>query len=182
MIRRKHREYLKRIESSFDQKPRIFWSYHNAILHYKEKHSAAVTYKNITAKNPADKAELFNSYFTSVFVPSQSTFDMDTSLDSFDSNIQISYITLTPEYIAGCLNNLNISKTSALDGIPARMLKECSYQIAPNLRDFFNRYHSLFIGRLPSEWKPASATPIYLKNLKDPVELKTTDRFHCCLS
>ena len=107
LIRRKHREYLKRIESSFDRNPKIFWSYHKAVLHYKEKHSAAVTYKSITAKNPADKAELFNSYFTSVFA--QSAFDIDTSLDS-DSNTQISDITLTPKEIAGCLYNLNNSK------------------------------------------------------------------------
>ena len=58
----------------------------------KKNACAAFTYKNITAKNPADKAELSKSYFTSVFVPSQSTFDIDTSLDSFDSNTQISDI------------------------------------------------------------------------------------------
>ena len=85
LIRRKHREYLKRIESSLNQNPNIFWSYHKAILHYKEQHSAAVTYKRVTAINPAEKAELFNFYFTSVFVPSQSTFDFHSSLESFNS-------------------------------------------------------------------------------------------------
>ena len=37
----------------------------------------------------------FNSYFTSVFAPSQYTFGIDTNLDSFDSNTQISDITFT---------------------------------------------------------------------------------------
>ena len=124
--------------------------------------------KNITAKNLADKAELFNFYFTSVFVLLQSTFDIDTSLDSFDSNTQISDITLAPEEIAGCLYNLNISKTSGPDGIPARILKECSYQITPSLCNLFN--HWLFIGRLPSEWKSDNVTHIHKKNLKEPVE------------
>ena len=168
LIRRNHREYLKRIESSFNQNPKIFWSYHKAILHYKEQHSAAVTYKNVTAKNSAEKAELFNSYFTSVFVPSESTFDFHSSSDSFNSNTQISDITLTPEDVATCLYNLNISKASGPDGIPARILKECSYQIAPSLCHLFNL--SLYIGCLPLEWKSANVTPIHKKDLKEPVE------------
>ena len=158
---------MKRIESLFNQNPNIFWSYHKAILHYKEQHSAAVTYKSVTAINPAEKAELFNSYFTSVFVPSQSTCDFHSSLDSFNSNTQIFDITLTLEEVAGCLYNLNISKASGPDGIPVRILKECSYQIAPGLCNLLN--FLLFIGHLPFEWKSA-VTPIHKKDLKEPVE------------
>ena len=124
-----------------------------------------VTYKDITAKTPAEKAELFNSYFSSVFVPST---DTDNNLDSFDSDTQISDITLTTEEVVACLYNLDISNASGTDGIPARILKECSYQIAPSICDLFN--HSLCTERLPSQWKSADVTPIHKKDLKEPVE------------
>ena len=176
LIRKKHREYLERVESSFNKNPKFFWSYHKAILHHKEQHNAVVTYKYITAKTPAEKAELFNSYFSSVFVPSK--FTTDNNLDSFDPDTQISDITLTTEEVAACLYNLDISKASGPDGIPARILKECSHQIAPSICDLFN--HSLRTGRLPSQWKSVDVTPIHKKDLKEPVE--NTDRFPSCLS
>ena len=168
MIRRKHREYLKKIESSFNKNPKIFWSYHKAILHQKEQYNAVVSYKDVTAKTPAEKAELFNSYFSSVFVPSESTTETDNYSDSLDSHTQISDITLTAEEVAACLYNLDISKASGPDGIPARILKECSYQIAPSICNLFNQ--SLHTGRLPSECKSADITPIHKKDLKKPVE------------
>ena len=168
LIRKKHREYLERVESSFNKNPKFFWSYHKAILHHKEQHNAVVTYKYITAKTPTEKAELFNSYFSSMFVPSKSTTDTDNNLDSFDPDTQISDITLTTEEVAACLYNLDISKASGPDGIPARILKECSHQIAPSICDLFN--HSLRTGRLPSQWKSANVTPIHKKDLKEPVE------------
>ncbi|CAB3982156.1 Hypothetical predicted protein [Paramuricea clavata] len=61
-----------------------------------------------------------------------------------------------------------MSKASGPDGIPARILKECSHQIAPSICDLLN--HSLRTGRLPSEWKSADVTPIHKKDLKEPVE------------
>ncbi len=159
LIRRKHREYLKRIKSSFNKNRKIFWSYYKAILHQKEQDNAVVSYKDVTAKTPAEKAELFNSDFSSVFVPSESTTETDNCSDSLDSHTQISDITLTAEEVAACLYNLDISKASGPDGIPARILKECSYQIAPSICDLFNQ--SLHTGRLPSEWKSADITPIH---------------------
>ena len=39
VIRAKHRDYLKKIESSFKRNPKLFWSYHKAILHSRGKPS-----------------------------------------------------------------------------------------------------------------------------------------------
>ena len=169
LIRRKHREYLERIENSFNKNPKIFSSYHNAILHHKERYNAVITHNDIKATTPAEKVELFNSYFSSVFIPSTSTTntDIDNNLVSLHSEIQISDITLTTEEVAACLSNLDISKASGPDRIPARLLKECSYQIAPSICALFNQ--SLYTGYLPSQWKSADVTPIHKKNLKEPV-------------
>jgi hypothetical protein len=66
------------------------------------------------------------------------------------------------------LRNLDATKTCGPDGIPARILKECSCSIAPSLCELFNL--SLRVGRLPVEWKAANLTPVHKKGLKEPAE------------
>ena len=61
--------------------------------------------------------------------------------------------------------NLDVSKAGGPDGIPARLLKECSHQIAPSLCSLFN--DSLRSGHIPSEWKSADVTPVHKKNSKN---------------
>ena len=67
-----------------------------------------------------------------------------------------------------CLSNLDISKACGPDGIPARLLKECSEQIAPSLCLLFS--FSLSWGKLPYEWKTADITPLHKKDSKEPAE------------
>ena len=57
-IRRKHSEYLAKIEASFKDNPKLFWSYHKAILHHRENQSPKITYNGITAKT-----RIFPRYF-----------------------------------------------------------------------------------------------------------------------
>ena len=77
-------------------------------------------------------------------------------------------IELSEHDVASCLRNLDASKASGPDGIPARLLKECSSQIAPKLCCLFNL--SLNSGRIPSEWKSADVTPIHKRESKESVE------------
>ena len=57
---------------------------------------------------------------------------------------------------------LDTSKACGPDGIPTRLLKECSFQIAPSVCELFN--HSLHTGQIPSEWKSANVTPVHKKD------------------
>ena len=82
--------------------------------------------------------------------------------------MQISDITLSVDEVANCLASLDTSKACSPDGIPSRLLKECSKQIAPNICAIFN--HSLHCGYIRSEWKSVDVTPIHKKNLKEPAE------------
>ena len=58
------------------------------------------------------------------------------------------------------LAHLDPTKATGPDGIPARVLRECSYGNAPSLCSLFN--HSLRTGTVPSEWISAGA-PIHKK-------------------
>ena len=63
------------------------------------------------------------------------------------------------------LCNLDISKATGPDGIPSRILKECSAIIAPSLCSLFN--HSLHSGTVPLDWKSANVTPVHKKKKKE---------------
>ena len=67
LVKRKHRDYLLKIQDSFQDNPRLFWSYHKAVFHHRSTQTPTISYKGKLAKTPSDKAELFNSYFSSVF-------------------------------------------------------------------------------------------------------------------
>ena len=61
LVRRKHRDYLHKIQASFSENPKLFWNYHKAVLHYRSGVVSIITSNGITAKTPAEKAELFNA-------------------------------------------------------------------------------------------------------------------------
>ena len=114
IIRANHRDYLKKIESSFKNNPKLFWSYHKAILHSRGKPSV-ISYNGVTATSSADKAELFNPYaiyFSSVFRP-QSTTNVNTSyLNIHDQSfacLLLSELTLSINAVAKCLMEPDIT-------------------------------------------------------------------------
>ena len=59
------------------------------------------------------------------------------------------------------LSQLKPHKASGPDGLPARLLKECSVQLAPVLALLFQS--TINQGSIPSNWKSAFVTPIFKK-------------------
>ena len=139
----------------------MFWKYHKAILHHHTSLNPAITFNNCTAKSPKEKEKLFNTYFCSVFRPAKTTMNPVDSTSFLISSSQLSDITVTEEEVAKHLYHLDPSKATGPDGIPGRILKECSAIIAPSLCSLFN--HSLRSGTVPSEWKSANITPVHKK-------------------
>ena len=62
------------------------------------------------------------------------------------------------------LNNLNIHKAPGPFGLSARVLKECSSEIAPILTYIFNE--SLAQGAVPDDWRQANVAPVFKKGEK----------------
>ena len=73
-------------------------------------------------------------------------------------------ITVDPAGVAKLLAKLNIHKASGPDGLNARVLKECSSEVAPVLAYIFNE--SLVEGVVPDEWRQANVTPVFKKGEK----------------
>ena len=156
---------MTKIEASFKDNPKHFWSYHKALLGGRSGANLTISYNHEVAETPVGKAELFNKYFCSVFLPT--TYGLNNSeyiTSSSITDMEISQIEVTVDEVIERLSELDTTKACGPDKIPARLLKECSEQIAPSLCSLFN--HSLSIGQIPREWKSADVTPIHKKILK----------------
>ena len=73
-------------------------------------------------------------------------------------------ITVDPKGVTKLLNNLNIHKAPGPDGLSARVLKECSSEIAPILACIYNE--SLAQGAIPDDWRQANVAPVFKKGEK----------------
>ena len=172
----------KKIEAAFSENPKLFWSYHKPVLHHGVKPNSVITYNGIEATTPAEKADLFNSYFSSVFTPPSLVVNNDISALSHQhrSVMQMPDMSLSINEVANCLATLDTSKACGPDNIPPRLLKECNNQISPSLCALFNL--SLRTARIPSEWKKANVTPVHKEDSMEPAENYRPISLLCILS
>ena len=80
-------------------------------------------------------------------------------------------IIITDKGIEKLLVNLNPSKATGPDGLPPRVLKELSKELAPILGNIFRL--SLSTGAVPSDWRHALVSPIFKKGEQyDPINYR----------
>ncbi|CAB4020225.1 Hypothetical predicted protein [Paramuricea clavata] len=135
-----------------------------------------------SAEAPEAIASIFNTYFTSIFIRDQPSTEkdmrtIDADRDHSTNTALLEDITLTPDHVAAVLRTLDNDKAHGPDGIPARLLTETAYLIAPSLCDLFNK--SMRTGVLPRDWKLANVVPVFMNGDKEM--LKITDQYLCCL-
>ena len=97
------------------------------------------------ASTPQQIAELFNSYFVSVFTaPSEIR---TLSAPFMSSHPTLNELEIPVEMVLTSLKQLDINKATESDGIPVRLLKETADQISPSLTMLFNK--TLRLGIFP---------------------------------
>ena len=109
-------------------------------------------------QNRPQKAELLNKYFCSVFLSATPDVNIDPMNNPLRTDMEISQIQESVDDVTKHLSGLDTSKACGPDGISARLLKECSQQIAPSGQ------------QIPTEWNFADITPIHKKDSKEPAE------------
>ena len=105
-------------------------------------------------------ANQFNKYFTEIGARLSSqieniTPDFSHYLTPVDCEFQFTEI--SDLNVFNQLTKIKTSKSSGLDKIPVKLLKDSAAVIAPFLKSIFNK--SLLIGIFPSDWKGKSETP-----------------------
>ena len=73
-------------------------------------------------------------------------------------------ITIIPNGVLKLLSNLKVHKASGPDGLSARVLKECSSEIAPIIALIYNE--SLAQGIVPDDCRQVNEAPIFKKGEK----------------
>ena len=161
------------MESNLKLNLKRFWS----ILKVKSKHKnipetitmATSDNSRVKASTPREVAELFNQYFVLVFASDQGTPAPDRENGQLpDSGLFLADVILSVSEVELTLLNLDASKASGPDELPAKILKETAEVIAPSLTQLFNK--SLRLGCLPEDWKLANIVPVFKKDNKEQAE------------
>ena len=108
--------------------------------------------------NAQEKAELINQQFTSVFTHENTSTLPDIGASPFSTIVEDN---IHVDGVAKLLSDLQGHKAHGPDGIPARLLKETAYSMAPLLTHIYKA--SLHQCKLPYDWKTALVSPIYKK-------------------
>ena len=118
------------------------------------------------------KAEILNDQFSSVYTNEDSP--PTQRLIGPSSYSDMPPISVHVNGVAKMLNALNPHKATGPDQVPARILKETAYNIAPAMTLLFQA--SLLQGQIPSDWSEALVTPLFKR--AEGTMPQITDQYH----
>ena len=175
LMAQKRKDSAHKIRDSLRDNPKRFWSFVKTSSTLRTNPIILRDDQRV-ATDRLSRANLLNSFFTSIFTPAGAEPPVPSDTVQPTSNQRLSDIQLTVSEVAAVLENLDPSKASGPDNIPGRLLKGTAREIAPSLCRLFNL--SLSLGSVPSSWKRANITPVFKKG--DPPVPRTTDQSRCC--
>ena len=128
---------------------------------------SSLEYHSSTATSDADKAELFNTFFHSVFTISQFNTTYQTLTSSPPPRIKhyISDITISPNEVYEELTQLNPAKAAGTDNLSPKTLKYCAHALYIPIHHLFSECISQC--NIPAEWRIHRVTPVHKSGAKD---------------
>ena len=178
-VKKSKNSFFQSLGTILKSNPKRFWS----VVKLKYKSNSSVprlvtmdtdddNTSKITAETPEDIANLFNTYFHSVYknweLPTQWNEPVIPS-----SSAGFSDLKLTSNEVEIVLRSLDSNKACGPDGLPGYILRECAAQLASSLCNLYNR--SLASSKIPSDWKLAHIT-LCIRRTKR-VKSKIIDQF-----
>ena len=156
MTRRKKENFESKLAHEVKDNPKAFWNYANRKTSSKDSMPDLVGIDGVTAKTDTEKANALNSQFASVFTD-ESIGNLPRTQVYRGASMEV--LQVTADIVCKKLTGLNPNKSAGPDGLHCRVLKETAEQVAAPLALIFNK--SLTEGRVPTDWKHATVTPIY---------------------
>ena len=166
-IRCERKAYMRDIANEAFSNPKRFWSYYS----FKNKSKPVpdkIKYKGVSISDDLERAEAFNDYFKSIYKDHTCCSPPDLCPVNSNINELLELIQVTPEDVFSLLFNLDVSKATGPDKLPAIILKMCAESLSPSLSVFINA--SLRTGLCISEWKQANISPVHKNGARDEVE------------
>ena len=97
----------------------------------------AVSYKDVLATEAQEKAQLFNTFFKSVYSANAANVSTPPVVDVVNPHL-LCEVKTTRAKVEKVLHSLNPRKATGVDGIPARILKAFARELSKPLPDLFN--------------------------------------------
>ncbi len=155
-VRKAVKQYEEKVAEESKKNPKAFYKYAKSKLKCKSR-VPDINYEGITAECDNEKAEMLNSFFTSVFVHEDKA--NIPKPDTIFNGQKLCSIIITEEMVKKKLDSLNSAKSPGVDKHHPRILKELREQLVTPLTMLFR--NSMEEGFLPPVWRRANITPIY---------------------
>ena len=166
-INKAKRKYERNIAANSKQNPKQFWKFVQSKTKLVSGISPLTDKEGKTAVTDKDKANILNSFFSSVFTKEDLNNIPKSEEEGRSKGIALTDIQVTPAAVNKKLKDLNPNKAQGPDKIPPRVLKELADVLDTPLCILFNK--SLESGVIPDDWKKAEVIAIFKKGTRsDP--------------
>lgn len=159
-----YNKYISDISSKIRTDPKKFWTFIKS-QNKSGENTARIKYKNDSAKNDIEAANLFADFFASVFCGSSIDSDTTDILNSLEYDRSI-FITVAE--VKQAMRSFPLNKGLGIDNFPPIIIRSCISTLALPITMLFN--NSLAEGRLPNVLKLSHITPILKSGPKENVE------------
>jgi hypothetical protein len=155
------RDFERKLAQEAKTNPKAFYAYARSKLKTKEGIADLEDGDGGVATSDAEKAEVLNTFFSSVFTKE----DVD-NIPTFEprSEVKLENFNITATEVRKKLQKLKPNKSPGPDGHHPRVLRELAHHLAYPLSIVFQK--SLNEGVVPQKWKDAHVTAIYKKGGK----------------
>lgn len=156
------RELEKSVAKKAKQNPKAFFAYARSKTKTRDGISDLSDSCGEKVTTDHGKANLLNSYFSSVFTEEDLTQIPNCGVSVLESVLED--IEFNSEQVKEKLEGLNPNKSAGPDKFHPRVLKELAHELAEPLCLIFRK--SFAEGKLPADWKCAQVTPLFKKGDK----------------
>ena len=160
-VRFARKRYEKGVADLVKENPKAFWSYVNSKTRMRSGISDLKDENGTMCSGDADKANILNNFFASVFTKEGDSAIKDITPKTLDS---LHEINVGIDKVKKLLQGLNPTKSCGPDECHPRMLKESAESLSVPIHQLFTK--SLQSGVLPRQWKEANVTCIFKKGDK----------------
>ena len=155
LLRQAKKKFFENLNSA-DQK--VFWKTVKMLNNTTSSIPTLITQSSVQAVSSSDEASTLNenrvfSCFNTCLPP----LSEESHIHPTPSTCPELFL-IAEEYVATVLLNLDVSNSSGVDSVSAKMLKQTALSIAPSLTKLINL--SITTGCFPEDWKIARIVPI----------------------
>lgn len=178
-IRNAKRHYMIEKIDEYKDKPKELWKHLKTLGYQSKSNTSSNTVLDVNGEKCHDKkdvADHFNHFFTHVAsdlvnqLPKQefNSYDVDSPVfkNQYKSVVPDSFQLqeINEEFVLNEIHSLDISKSTGLDGIPGRFIKDAAEAITGPITHIINA--SLRCGVVPHDMKIAKVIPLHKKKSK----------------